>query len=313
MGLSPGAIKDVIAELRSMTDKPFAMNLWVSVEDEGARSSNEAAFKRSLATIEPLIESLGGAPPTYRPYTTIKFEEQARVLIDAKVPVFSFIFGIPPKEILDECRAKGIVLIGTATTPDEAVELEKAGVDIIVASGFEAGGHRGSFLRAAEDSLTGTFSLVPQIVDRVSVPVVAAGGIADARGIAAALALGAEGVQIGTAFLACEESGANPLHREALLSGKAGKTALTRGFTGRLARAIKNQLLETVNAPRAEILPYPLQRYLVRNIATLAEKAGRAELMQMWSGQSANLAHHTKAVELVDELISGVSAIMRDR
>src|SRR3954452_20266139 len=294
MGLSPGAIKDVVAELRSMTDKPFAMNLWVLVEDKGARSSNEAAFTRSLATIAPLIRSMGGTLPTYAPYTTIKFEEQARVLIDAKVPVFSFIFGIPPKEILDECRAKGIILIGTATTPEEGIELEKAGADIIVASGFEAGGHRGSFLRAAEDSLTGTFSLVPQVVDGVSLPVVAAGGIVDARGIDAALALGAEGVQLGTAFLACEESGASALHRETLLSGKGATTALTRGFTGRLARAIKNQLLETVNAPRAEILPYPLQRYLVRNIATLAEKAGRAELMQMWSGQSANLAHHTK-------------------
>jgi pimeloyl-ACP methyl ester carboxylesterase len=155
--------------------------------------------------------------------------DQARVLIDAKVPVFSFIFGIPPKEILDACRDRGIVKIGTAATPDEAIELQKANVDAIVASGFEAGGHRGSFLRAAEDSLTGTFSLVPQVADLVSVPVVAAGGIADARGIVAALALGAQGVQIGTAFLACEESGASPAHREALLSGNASHTALTAG------------------------------------------------------------------------------------
>src|SRR3954469_802639 len=203
-GLAPGAIKDVIAELRSMTDKPFAMNLWVSMEDEGARTSDEAAFERSLATLAPHIESLGGNLPSYTPYSATKFKEQARVLIDAKVPAFSFVFGIPPKEILDECRAKGIVTIGTATTPDEAIELQKANVDVIAASGFEAGGHRGSFLRPSEDSLTGTFSLVPQVADRVSVPIVAAGGIADARGIVAAFALGAEAVQIGTAFLACE-------------------------------------------------------------------------------------------------------------
>jgi nitronate monooxygenase len=232
-GLSPGAIKDVVAELRSMTDKPFAMNLWVSMEDEGAKASNEAAFQRSLATLAPHIQSLGGNLPSYMPYSPMKFEEQARVLIDAKVPAFSFVYGIPPKDILDECRSKGIVTIGTATTPDEAIELQKANVDVIAASGFEAGGHRGSFLRASEDSLTGTFSLVPQVVDRVSVPVVAAGGIADARGIVAAFVLGAEGVQIGTAFLACEESGASPQHREALLRGKAGRTALTRGFTAR--------------------------------------------------------------------------------
>jgi nitronate monooxygenase len=230
VGLAPGAINDVIAEVRSMTDKPFAINLWVSVEDDEARKSDEAAFRRSLKTIAPLIQSLGGSLPPYSPHSPIKFEDQVRVLIDAKVPVFSFIVGIPPKEILDECRGKGILLIGTATTPEEAVALEKADADVIVASGFEAGGHRGSFLDAAEDSLTGTFSLVPQVADRVSVPIVAAGGITDARGIVAALALGAEGVQMGTAFLAWEESGAKPLHRQALLSGKA-KTALTRGFT----------------------------------------------------------------------------------
>lgn len=313
VGLTPGAMKDVIAELRSMTQKPFAMNLWVSVEDQAAKSSDQAAFGRSLATLAPLIKSLGGAPPSYGLPSTVRFEDQARALIDAKVPVFSFIFGIPPREILDECREKDIVLIGTATTPDEAIELQKANVDVIVASGFEAGGHRGSFLRAAEDSLTGTFSLVPQLADLVSVPVVAAGGIADARGIAAAFALGAEGVQIGTAFLACEESGASPSHRESLLSGKAGKTALTRGFTGRLARAIRNQLLDTMNAPNVEILPYPLQRHLVRNISAAAEKAGRSELIPMWAGQSANLAHHTKAVELLDAMVGGVSGIIDER
>jgi nitronate monooxygenase len=306
-GLAPAAIEDVIAELRSLTDKPFAMNLWVSMDDAGARASDEAAFKRSLAPLAPLIQSLDGALPSYTPYAPMKFEEQARVLIDAKAPVLSFIYGIPPAEILDECRANGILLIGTATTPDEAVALEQAGVDVVVASGFEAGGHRGSFLRASEDSLMGTFSLVPQVVDRVSVPVLAAGGIADARGIAAAFALGAEGVQIGTAFLACEESGASALHRAALLNGDAGKTALTRGFTGRLARAIKNQLLDTMNAPGVELLPYPLQRFLVRYVSAAAEKSGRAELIPMWSGQSANLAHHTSATELLDELVANVS------
>ncbi len=149
--------------------------------------------------------------------------------------------------------------IGAATTPDEAIVLEQAGVDVIVASGFEAGGHRGSFLLPSEESLTGTFSLVPQVADAVSVPVVADGGIADARGIVAAFALGAEGVQIDTAFLACEESGASVHHRNALLGGQAKQTALTRGFTGRLARGIKNRLLDELNHKGIEILPYPLQ------------------------------------------------------
>ncbi len=217
-----------------------------------------------------------GAPlPDYKPYVPVRFEDQVRVLIDAKVPVFSFIVGVPPKEILDECRMQGIVTIGNATTAAEARVLDEAGVNVIVASGFEAGGHRGSFLLPAEDSLTGTFSLTPQVVDAVSAPVVAAGGIGDARGIIAAFALGAEGVQIGTAFLASEDSGASAVHRNALLSGKAQRTSLTKGFTGRLARGIHNQLIEELNRPGVEILPYPLQRHLVRNLAIPAEKAGR--------------------------------------
>ena len=308
-GLSPAAIGDVIAEIRALTQKPFAINLWVSMEDEGAFTSGSEAFARSLAPLAGHIQALGGVLPTFQPYVPIKFEEQARVLLDAKVPAFSFIFGIPPKEILDECRAQGILTIGAATTVDEAIVLEQAGVDVIAASGFEAGGHRGSFLRAAEESLTGTFSLVPQVADAVSVPVVAAGGIADARGIVAAFALGAEGVQIGSAFLACEESGASVHHRNALLSGHARRTGLTRGFTGRLARGIHNQLLEELNRPGVQILPYPLQRGLVRNLSIPAEKAAKTELLPLWAGQSANLCRQSDAKKLLQTLVSEVSAI----
>ncbi|HTA24659.1 MAG TPA: nitronate monooxygenase [Terriglobales bacterium] len=185
--LPPDAIKDVIAEIRSLTSKPFAMNLWVSMEDEGARTSDKNAFNRSLTPLAVHIAALGAPRPTYRPYSPKRFEDQARALLDANVPVFSFIYGIPAREILEECRAKGIVTIGVATTPDEAVALQEAGVNAIAASGFEAGGHRGSFLRTAEDSLTGTLSLVPQVVDIVDVPVIATGGTGDARGVIAAL------------------------------------------------------------------------------------------------------------------------------
>jgi nitronate monooxygenase len=308
-GLTPSAINDVIAEIRALTSKPFAMNLWVSMEDEGAFSSDEDAFAKALAPISGLIEALGGPLPAYKPYAPVRFADQARVLLDAKVPVFSFIYGIPPKEILDECRTNGIVIVGTATTPDEAVALEHAGVDVIVASGFEAGGHRGSFLRSSEESLTGTFSLVPQVADLVDVPIVAAGGIADARGVVAALALGADGVQMGTAFLACKESGAHELHRAALLSGKAGDTALTRGFTGRLGRGIKNELLEKLNRPDAQFLPYPLQRFLMKSLSGAAEKAGRSELFPMWAGQSANLGRHTDATTLLRSLVADVALV----
>jgi nitronate monooxygenase len=231
------------------------------------------------------------------------------VLLDAKVPAFTFIFGIPPTEILQECRAKGIVSIGTATTPEEGAALQEAGVDAVVASGLEAGGHRGSFLRLAEDSLTGTLSLVPQVVDSVDVPVIAAGGIGDARGVVAALALGAEAVQMGTVFLACEESGASRLHRETLRRCNAGHTALTKGFTGRLARAIRNRVMEDLNRSGTEILPYPLQRELVRNLAIAAEAAGRADLVPMWAGQSANLSACTDVTAFLSSLVEEISEI----
>jgi len=306
-GLEPQAIPDKIAVIRSLTPNPFAMNLWVSMEDDGAIESDGAAFQRALSHLAPHIEAVGGTQPTFFPYKSIRFEDQVRVLLDAKVPVFSFIYGVPPKEILDEARKQGIITVGTATTPDEAVALEQAGVNLVVASGFEAGGHRGSFLRSSEDSLTGTISLVPQTVDAVKIPVIAAGGIGDARGIAAAFALGAEGVQMGTVFLACKESGAHPLHREAILGGKAGHTSLTRGFTGRLARGIHNELLQSLNQPETEILPYPLQRALMRNLALPAQKAGKAGLLALWAGQSANLAHCPSVVELLESLVSGAA------
>jgi nitronate monooxygenase len=308
-GLQPDAIKDVIAEIRSLTSKPFAMNLWVSMEDESAETVNENGFNRSLAPLVADFAALGTPLPTYRPYSPKRFEDQARVLLDAKVPAFSFIYGIPASDILQECRKKGIVTIGVATTPDEAATLQEAGVNAIVASGFEAGGHRGSFLRPPEDSLTGTLSLVPQVVDIVDVPVIAAGGIGDARGVIAALALGAEAVQMGTVFLACEESGASRLHRDTLRRRNAGHTALTKGFTGRLARAIHNRVMENLNRNGTEILPYPLQRELVRNLTIAAEAAGRADLVPMWAGQSANLSTCTDASAFLSSLIAEVTEI----
>ena len=307
--LAPDRIREVIAQIRALTTRPFAMNLWVSMEDEGARSSDEAAFNRSLGPLAAHLAELGAARPEYTPYRPTRFEDQARVLLDADVPVFSFIFGIPPRELLDECRRKRIVTIGTATSADEAVALDAAGVDAIVASGFEAGGHRGSFLRSAEDSLMGTMSLVPRVVEAVGAPVIAAGGIADARGVVAALALGAEGVQMGTVFLACEDSGAGRLHRAALRGPEAGHTGLTRGFTGRLARGIRNPLMDELNRSGTEPLPYPLQRGLVRSLATAAEAAGRPDLMPLWAGQSAGLSSCSDAVTFLRQLVEDAAEI----
>ena len=307
-GLEPSAIAETIVEIRSLTSKPFAINLWVSMEDAGARGSDKAAFENAASRLAPHIAELGTEPPEFIAYKPMRFEDQARVLLDSKVPAFSFTYGIPPAEILAEAKNQGIVTLGTATTVDEAKAIEDAGVDIVVASGFEAGGHRGSFLKRSEDSLTGTISLVPQVVDAVRIPVVAAGGIADARGMKAAFVLGAEGVQMGTVFLPMDESGAHHLHKQAILSGEGRHTALTRGFTGRLARGIQNQLLTELNEPGPDFLPYPLQRALMRSLALPAQNAGRADLLALWAGQSANLARSTDLKSLLASLVADMGS-----
>jgi nitronate monooxygenase len=182
---------------------------------------------------------------------------------------------------------------------------------MIVASGFEAGGHRVSFLREPEECLTGTLALIPQVVDTVKVPVIAAGGIVDGRGIAAALTLGASAAQIGTAFLACEESNASPLHRAKLFSTDARRTTLTRAFTGRLARSIHNGLIDALRGKESALAPYPVQAWLTAQFKTAALAANRADLMSLWSGQGAPLLKHRRAADLLRSLVAGTDEILR--
>jgi nitronate monooxygenase len=230
-------------------------------------------------------------------------------VIDAGVPVLSFIYGIPPSEILDECRRKAIKTIGTATTREEAQALEQAGFEFIVASGFEGGGHRGSFLRSPAESLMGGFALIPQVVDLVKLPVIAAGGIADGRGLAAAFALGAEGVQIGTAFLPCAGSGASEAYRSALSSFAANGTDLTDAFTGRLARGIRNRLMNEFRHVSSPPLPFPVQHALTQTVATPASAQGTLELMTIWAGQNTSLCHSTDATEFMTQLIAEAETV----
>lgn len=285
--LSPSEILETAASIRQHTARPFGLNLWVSNHDEGGAHPSHEALLRMRDALRPYYAELGVDPPEPESKTVFDFEEQARAIIEARPAVFSFIFGIPSREIIAACKRAGIILAGSATTVDEARALEQAGVDVIVASGSEAGGHRPSFLAPAEDSLTGTMSLVPQVASAVEVPVIAAGGIADARGVTAAMALGAQAAQIGTAFLACDESGAPALHRERLFDPAAHRTALSRVYTGRLARAIFNHLPGELRG--APLLPYPAQLWTMSPLHESALKQGRADLMALWSGQSACL------------------------
>jgi nitronate monooxygenase len=309
-GMAPDRVRAIVGEIAAVTSKPFAVNLWVSTEDDGAFGIGQAAYEAALRPLQPFFDELGVEPPRppFTPWPA--FDAQIEALLEARPPVFSFIFGVPSATVLDACRARGILTIGTATTVDEAIAIERAGADAVVASGFEAGGHRSSFLRTAEASLTGTFALVPQVADAVRIPVIAAGGVADGRGVAAALTLGAAGVQVGTAFLACEESNAPPAHKAALLDARATPTILTRAYTGRLARGLSNRLGETVDSTAGPWLPYPLQGELVRGLRAEALRQGRTDLVAMWAGQAAPLLQHRRAADVFADLVDVAATLL---
>lgn len=309
--LSPTQITDLTTELRRATTGPFALNLWVSNQDEGGDSLSPAAYAASLAVFQPYYDKLGiTIPPRYEP-DPWNFEAQVAAVLEARPAVFSFVFGIPRPEILAECRRRNIVTIGAATTVDEAIANEQAGVDIVLATGCEAGGHRPSFLRPAEESLLGTLALVPQIVEQVKIPVIAAGGIANARGAAAAFALGAHAVQLGTAFLACEESGISESHRRQLFSPVAKHTKLSRSFTGRLARFIPNELLNDLEARQKNALPYPLQSWFTGFIKQAAAAQARSDYLSLYAGQGAPLIRHRRAADLMTALVSELEQTFR--
>lgn len=302
--LAPGQIKDLVARLRERTTAPFAVNLWVDNADAAMADFDAREFARHVERLKPVFASVGLEPPAFPNSFGQDFDEQVEALIEAAPPAFSFVFGIPSQDILEACRKRGIVTIGNATTVDEARAIEEAGVDMLVATGAEAGGHRVSFLAAPDTVLMGNFSLLPQVRDAVRLPVILAGGIADGRGIVAALTLGADAVQVGTAFLACDESGVEPLHRAALFSGQAGQTMLTRAFSGRLARTIRNGFAEAVADGPDAVAPYPAQNWLVRALRAAAVAQGRGDLIPLYAGQSASLLRHHSAGELFRALVA---------
>jgi nitronate monooxygenase len=309
--LTPSEIIKVNRDLRDKTSKPYALNLWVTNVDANADTYTDEQYNQLCVLFKPWFDELSIPVPGKPQVTGNKFEEQAQAIIEEKPPVFSFIFGVPSPDILESCRKKSIKTIGTATTPDEALALEAAGVDAVVATGFEAGGHRASFIRSAEASLTGTFALIPQVADKIRIPFIAAGGIADGRGIAAALTLGADAVQIGTAFLACEESNATAEHKARLFSEDAKHTVLSRMYTGRLARSIKSKFPEGFNAYEHQFAPYPVQRFFFNTLRMAAFNQKKFDLANFWSGQAASLLKYKKAGELFHALISQVEAIRK--
>lgn len=305
--LPPEAIRDAIRQIRRLTDRPFGVNLFVP--DAARRTPTAEEFAAASAALEPYRRELGLSAPE-RAAPRLRFEEQLEVVLEERVPVFSFTFGALSAEAVRRLRERGTCVMGTATTPREAAELERAGVDAVVAQGVEAGGHRGSF-GPPEAGLIGTLALVPQVVDRVRLPVVAAGGVMDGRGLAAALALGAAAAQMGTAFLATPESGASPAYKEAVLApGDEDRTGLTRAFTGRLARGLRNRFMVEVERAGA-ILPYPDQGALTQEIRQAAARGRRPELISLWAGQAVPLATSRGAREVVEATVAQAREVLQ--
>lgn len=306
--LSPQEIVEVDKQIRAATDKPYNINLWVSDTDAINGTVSDEQFKKAQDLFKPYFDELGiTLPAKPAPFQT-RFENQVEVILDRKPPVFSFMFGAPSDDILEQCRRLGIKTIGAATTLDEALVLESVGVDLIIASGFEAGGHRPSFLTSAEASTTGTFVLLQLIKEKVKTPVIAAGGIANGRGVAAALTLGADAVQLGTAFLATDESNATKIHKEMLFSDASKYTTLSRAFTGRLGRGITSRVAQHLLRDDRDFLPFPLQSHFMSNLRLAAIEQEKWDMILFWGGQIAPILKHKKAATLMKALITDTNA-----
>jgi nitronate monooxygenase len=295
--LGPDDLRDAIAAIRRLTDRPFAVNLFAPLPPPRVDADAVAAMQAVLAPFRAELDVAETPLPSPPPPGLI--EAQFAVVAEERVPVFSFTFGVLPFEPVKEA---GSVILGTATTVAEAVELERLGVDAIVLQSAEAGGHRGTFLSPFEDALVGGIALVPRVVDRVSVPVLLAGAIMDGRGIAAALALGAEGVQLGTAFLGCPESAAPELLRRAL-GGMGDATVVSRAYSGRHARLVRTRLVDAIEGADVDPLPFPLQAVLAADLRAAALAAGRADLLFVLAGQGAAGLRELPAAELVEALV----------
>ena len=303
--LTPAQIAEAAAAVQAATRRPFGVNLFAPLPPSGGPMD----VARAVARVAPYYAELGLPAPTPPQPPPDAFDAQLAAALESGASVFSFTLGVLPPAAIAAIKARGMFLMGTATTVDEARALERAGVDAVVVQGAEAGGHRGTFATAFEHAMVGTMALVPQIVDAVRVPVVASGGIMDGRGITAALALGAAAVQMGTAFLTCEEAGVPEAYKAAILAARDDGTRISRAFSGRPARGLVNRFMTEVDAS-GDVLPFPFQNALTRPLRTAAAKADRAEFLSLWAGQGAPLARRQKAAALVTRLAAEAEAVL---
>jgi nitronate monooxygenase len=297
--LTPDQISDAIRRIRTLTSRPFNVNLFAGGWNDNPRF-DAAPILNLLAEIH---EKLGIPPPAAPKPAPDSFPAQLEVVLDARPPIFSFTFGIPDRDAIARLKSRGILMVGTATTVAEAQALEEAGVEAIVAQGAEAGAHRGTFLDSFESSMIPTLDLVRATVAAVGLPVIATGGLMDARDIVAALQAGASAAQLGTAFLPCPESGASEVYKRAILAAKQDTTVVTRAFSGRPARGLKNGFIASLEGRQNMILPYPLQNALTRPMRIAAGQQGIADYLSLWAGQGVARACAIPAGDLVASLL----------
>lgn len=307
--MTPDALRRAIQEIKERTGHPFAVNIFAeSSEDDYSR------LAEVQQVLNPLRKELGieEIPADYASPNWSR--QQFEICLELQVPIISTAFGCLPTEQAIMAKERGVKLLTMVTTVREAIQAEHTGVDAIVAQGSEAGGHRSTF--SLEDhpmgALVGTMSLVPQVVDAVKIPVVAAGGIADGRGLVASLALGAEGVQIGTRFLLAAESGAHRSHKRAITESTEESTVITKSFSGRPARGIKNRFITEFEQSGIQPLPFPSHNTVTKDIRAAATKAGIADFMSLWAGQTTRMLENGQsAKEIIDSIMGKAEALCK--
>ena len=299
--LDPAALRRELTAITSQTARPYNVNFFCHSMPE-PDPAREASWR---ATLRPYYEELGLDPGGVASRATrVPFDSAAaEVLEEFRPPVVSFHFGLPSPELLRRVRDVGSKVLSSATTVEEARGLEERGVDVIIAQGNEAGGHRGMFLSDDLSTQEGLASLLPRMVDAVGVPVVAAGGIADAKGVAAVMALGAAGAQVGTAYLLCPEASTSAVHRAALRSGDARTTAITNLFSGRPARGIVNRLMREIGPLSDRVPSFPLASSDLVPLRALAESRGSGDFSPLWAGENAAGCREVSAARLTRELV----------
>lgn len=297
--LSVEQLKDQIRLIKERTRSPFGVNLFVVEPPVVTEQTIEESFCE-LAYFREKLDMSDDLPPME---DSSPLEEYIHIIAEEEVPVCSFTFGIPPQPLLSYLKERGIVVIGTATSVREAIAVEEAGMDAVVVQGSEAGGHRGTFLPSEGEGMVGTMALVPQVVDHVTIPVIASGGIMDGRGCAAAYMLGAEASQLGTVFLTTHESGAPDPHKKAILEATEVDTVITNAFSGKHARGIGNTFTHRMKDKQHHIAPYPIQNRLTKWIRKEAAKRGEAQYMSLWAGQGTRLNRVIHVRELMGQIV----------